>query len=202
MPLPGGNWDITAGGTVGSMTLTQAPTGSVTGTLLSEEVVGFFDETSQVLTLLSNPTLISKGGFNNVLSTPFTVYQGSFFQFTSGSQTFSALSGTSYVNDGSGSPAYTLWYAQNPAPTKFAKEGKDGKDRKDGKEGKELPKERVIDKIPQAEKLPELQSRAESALSALERAGREALASAEGGGQAFIAVDKRPSVGGSALYDS
>ncbi len=207
MPIPSGAWDITTGGTVGSMTLTQASNGTVTGTLLSDAVVGFFDETSQALTLMSGPTLISKSGFNNVLSTPFTVYQGSFFQFPSGGQTFSVLSGVSYVNTGVGVVAYSVWYAQNPAPTKFAKEGKDGKDRKDGKEkegGKDgKDKEGLLEKVAQLEKAFESQTRALDAQPQIDLTGREGLAaSADGVGQSFISADKRPSVGESALYDN
>jgi len=198
MPLPNGNWDITSGGSVGTLTLNQAANGSISGTVFSDQAVGFFDETAQTLALMTGTTLISQGGFNNVLSTPFTVFQGSFFQFTAAGQTYSVLSGVSYVNTGAGPVAYTLWYAQNPAPVKVGKEGKDGKERKDGKDKEKDGKDKEIrEKF--AEKLPENMAMDHAPRlfaghsHASEAAGIEAL------GRCFIDFEQRPAVGEAAL---
>jgi hypothetical protein len=195
MPLPNGDWDITSGGSVGTLTLNQAADGSVSGTVSGNPAVGFFDETAQTLALMSGTTLISTGGFNNVLATPFTVFRGSFFQFTAAGQTFSVLSGVSYINTGSGSVAYTVWYAQNPAPVKVSKEGKDGKEHKDGKDKEQKDGK---DKEGKDKEGHEMATDHASRLfvfrsNASEAEGIEAL------GRCFIDLEQRPAVGEAAL---
>ena len=109
MPLPTSpsTWDITAAGRVGALTVTGT-TGAVSGTIFGSPFVGFFDDTSQTLSLYENPQVTSAGGFNNTLVTPLTIYQGLLFQFISGGTTFSVLSGTLSSNSGANSaPAYT-----------------------------------------------------------------------------------------------
>ena len=180
----------------------QGDTGPVSGTIFGDPFVGFFDETAQTLTILQNPMLNSKGGFNNTLVTPFTVYQGTFFQFTSGGATYSVLSGTFISNTGSGTPGTTAWYAQNPPPVKVGKEGKDGKDHKDGKEGKEhkdAKEKEPVDKLVR-EKLPEIHGvepfAPDHPIDPL-TASMEAAT-----GQAFIGPDERPAVGVAAVSDA
>jgi hypothetical protein len=138
MPIPSGSWTITAGTAgVGSLTF-NAFSGAVSGQLLNLPFIGFFDETSQMLTMLSNPQTGSEGGFSDVLSAPLTIFKGSLFPpFTpTGSKTpVHVLAGVWYSNNGSSSPVYASWYAQNPQPVKTAKEHKDGgKDTKDHKD--------------------------------------------------------------------
>jgi hypothetical protein len=123
------------------------------------------------------------------------VYQGSFFQFTSGT-TFSVLSGTFSTNSGSGAPTYSVWYAQNPAPLKVGKEGKDGKERKDGKDKEQKDHK---DKEP-PDKLPEIQGM-EPFLSDPSLASFADEAS-YASGRSFIEPDERPTLGGDALRDA
>jgi len=196
MPIPPGSWDITASGLVGVLTF-AANTGPVSGTIFGDSFVGFFDETSQTLTLLRNPQVKAEGGFTGVFVTPFTVYQGSLFpEFTPlGGGAMSILSGVFYSNAGNGAPAYSTWFAQNPAPVKVGKEGKDGKehkDHKDGKDGKEFKDH--------PEKLPPEFSVSASFLSDLPlMSGSMETGSATG--QSFIEASERPAVGEAALQD-
>jgi hypothetical protein len=113
MPIPSGEWTIFAGrGINGTLTFSEE-TGSLSGTILNNPFVGFFDETSQTLKLLSNPQIAE---FSNALVTPLTIYQGSLFHFSPpGTKTIvSVLAGIAYGNDGSDPPEYVTWFAQNP----------------------------------------------------------------------------------------
>lgn len=200
MPIPTGSWKITAGSEVGTLTFT-GNTGSVSGTLVGTPFVGFFDETSQTLTMLSNPHLSNPTGFQNVLATPFTVYQGTLFHFTpaGSSSQVSVLTGGFYNVTGANPLAYTTWFAQNPAPVKTAKEGKDGKDGKDHKD-KDKDHKDVPDKTSPPDKLPE--APVFSGLAAAAFALAQHAAAPEAGlavGQSFIEASERPTVGESAL---
>lgn len=201
MPLPNSpsTWDITAGGTVGVLVV-QGTTGAVSGTIFGNPFHGFFDDTSQTLILIQNPQVQTTGGFSNSLVTPFTVYQGVLFQFVSGTTTFSVLSGTFTSNAGTGTPAYTAWYAQNPAPTKVGKEGKDGKDHKDGKEGKEHVDKAVKEvekQVVEAAQILGMEPFApDHAIGPLPEVTDAAI------GQSFIGTGERPAVGTAALQNA
>jgi len=198
MPLPSGSWDITASGLTGALTFV-GNSGSISGTIFGDHFVGFFDETSQSLTILRNPQVAAEGGFSGVLMTPLTVYSGSLFQFTPpGAATpTSVLTGVVSTISGSGPASDSTWYAQNPQPVKTAKEGKDGG--KDHKDHKDHPKEVAKETIKEAfvEKLPEIQRTAPShPLSSIQTAEPGAI------GKSFIKADERPPVGETILSDS
>jgi hypothetical protein len=193
MPLPHGTWDIVAGGQVGVLTFNTF-TQSVTGTIFGDPFVGSFDEASQTLSLLRNPQVITQGGFSGVVATPFTVYQGSFFQFTSGTTNFGVLSGVFSANSGANtSPTYVTWYAQNPPPVKISKEGKDGKDHKDIKDKEQKDHK---DKEP-PDKLPEIHGITPFSIDL----SSQSIGLASAMGRSFIEAEERPSVGESALRD-
>jgi hypothetical protein len=163
--------------------------------------VGFFDEASQTLTILSNPQVISESGFAEVLQTPLTVYQGSLFEFkatdTSGRPiTVSVLSGGFYTVTGTNPLVFTTWFAQTPQPVKTSKEGKDGgkdtKDHKDGKEG--FGKEGFAEKLPEVTTTGAL--RPVSSAKNI-RAADAGLAT----GRSFIEAGDRPAVGEAALQE-
>ena len=197
MPLPLGPWNITAGSQVGTLTF-KVETGSLSGEIFGLPFVGFFDETSQTLTILSNPQLISESGFADVLQTPFTVFQGSLFQFTASgtSITVSVLTGGFYTVTGTNALTSTTWFAQTPQPVKTSKEGKDGgKDHKDHKDGKELGKE----KVEALEKLPEFMVSAPGFVGSAESARAADVGSATG--RSFIDAGDRPAVGETALQE-
>lgn len=195
MPLPSGTWDITAAGLVGTLTFNTF-TGSVTGTIFGDPFVGFFDDASQTLSLLRNPQAITQGGFSGVVAAPLTVYQGSFFHFTSGSTTFSVLSGVLSANSGSNSPpSYVTWYAQNPPPVKISKEGKDGKEGKDHKD-----KDQKDHKEKEPADLPPFRASAPSSFEP--PAGSRSVEPGSASGRSFIEAAERPSVGEAALQDS
>src|SRR5262249_25481100 len=143
MPIPAGSWKITAGQTIGTLTF-SGTTGALSGTLDGTPFVGFFDETSQTLTMLRNPHIGDVSPFSGVVATPLTIFQGMLFRFTppGSSAAVAVLTGTFYLASGSNAPTYTTWFAQNPAPVKTGKEGKEGKDGKEGhKDGKEVHKD-------------------------------------------------------------
>lgn len=193
MPIPAGTWDITAGGPVGKLTF-GAQTGPLTGTIFGEPFVGFFDETSQTLTILQNPSVASSATYKDALATPFNVYQGTLFpSFTAPDKTvIFVFSGVFLVNSGGNNVVYEAWYAQNPPPVKIGKEGKDGKDVKDGKE-----KEKGhFDKIP-----PEFQVRAKAPTSFAHPPSVQATNSDLPMGRSFIEAGERPSVGEAALQE-
>jgi hypothetical protein len=198
MPVPLGPWNITAGSQTGALTF-NVDTGSLSGEIFGLNFVGFFNETSQTLTILSNPQLISEGGFADVLQTPLTVYQGSLFAFTAANgKAVSVLTGGFYTVTGTNALTYTTWFAQTPQPVKTSKEGKDGgkdqKDHKDVKEGKELK-----EKEGTLEKLPEFMVSAPSSVGSAEsaRATDARLAT----GRSFIEAGDRPAVGEAALQE-
>lgn len=195
MPLPSGSWDITANGLVGVLTF-AANTGPVSGTIFGEPFVGFFDETSQNLTLLRNPQVTAEGGFTGVFVTPFTVYQGSLFpEFTppGGTPVF-ILSGVLSSITGANVATYATWFAQNPTPVKVGKEGKDGKERKDGKD-----KEQKDHKDKEPADLP--QFRVSAPLSFDPPLGARSIEPGSEKGQSFIEAAERPPVGDAALQD-
>jgi hypothetical protein len=196
MPLTPGLWDITVNGVVGSLTF-AAQTGPVSGTIFGEPFVGFFDETSQTLTLLRNPQVKFDGGFNGVLATPFSVFQGSLFpQFTPpGGTPVSVLSGVFSIITGANSATYTTWFAQNPPPVKFGKEGKDGKEHKYGKDKEQKDHK---EKEP-PDKLPEFHASAPLSFGPPLSSQSDEPGSATG--QSFIEAGERPSVGEAALQD-
>ncbi len=194
MPLPSGTWDIVAGGQVGTLTFVTF-TGSVSGTIFGDHFVGFFSEASQTLSLLRNPQVVTQGGFSGVVATPVTVYQGSLFQFTSGTTTFSVVSGVFSTNSGANTaPTYVTWYAQNPPPVKISKEGKDGKD---GKDHKDKEQKDHKDKEP-PDKLPEIHG---IMPFSIDPALNSRFIGPTPVGRSFIEAEERPSVGESALQD-
>jgi hypothetical protein len=207
MPLPLGPWNVTAGTQVGALTF-GVGTGSLSGEIFGVPFVGFFDETSQTLTMLVNPQLISESGFAEVLQTPLTVFQGSLFQFTAagtsgGSITVSVLTGGFFTGTGTNSLALTTWFAQTPQPVKTSKEGKDGgkdtKDHKDGKEHKDGIKEQIKEQLKELEKLQEVLASAPGFVGSAEsvRTFDAGLAI----GRSFIEAGDRPAVGEAALQE-
>src|SRR5215472_14701805 len=118
MPIPSGTWQITAGSQVGTLSFNNF-TGAVTGTIFGTiPFIGFFDETSQNLTLYANPQVTTEGSFSDVLVTPFTVYQGSLLPpFTAPTppptKQIHVLAGVFFSINGTNAPAYTTWFAQN-----------------------------------------------------------------------------------------
>jgi hypothetical protein len=55
MPLPVGNWDISADGSTGTLSVSASGSG-FSGTLFGDPITGFFDETSQCFRfMLSGP---------------------------------------------------------------------------------------------------------------------------------------------------
>jgi hypothetical protein len=98
MPIPAGSWKITAGPTIGTLTF-SGTTGALSGTLDGTPFVGFFDETSQTLTMLRNPHIGNVNPFSGVVATPLTIFQAMLFRFTpSGtSSAVAVLTGTFYV---------------------------------------------------------------------------------------------------------
>ena len=193
MPLPHGTWDIVAGGQVGVLTFNSF-TGALTGTIFGDQLVGFFDEASQSISFLRSPQVVTQGGFSGVVATPFTVYQGSLFQFTSGTTAFSVLSGVFSANSGANTaPSYITWYAQNPSPVKISKEGKDGKDSKDHKDKEQKDHK---DKEP-PDKLPEIHGMMPFSIDP--PLGTQSVGPAPG--RSFISAEERPSVGEWALRE-
>jgi hypothetical protein len=196
MPIPPGSWNITAGAQVGALTF-AANTGPLSGTIFGVPFVGFFDEASQTLTMLSNPQVGSEGGFSDVLIMPLTVFQGTLFEFTppGTSTVVSVLTGGFFVATGANPLVSTTWFAQNPQPTKTSKEGKDGgkdtKDHKDGKEG--------FGKEGFAEKLPEFQSNVPGSIGLAPSAPAAPTGLATG--RSFIDAGDRPAVGEAALQE-
>jgi hypothetical protein len=124
MPLPTApsTWDITAAGRVGVLVVSTGNTGPLSGTIFGNPFVGFFDETSQTLSIYQSPGVSNTSGFNNVLVAPLTIFQGLLFHFTQDSINYSVLTGTSSANSGTNSPpSYSMWFAQNPSPVKTGK---------------------------------------------------------------------------------
>jgi hypothetical protein len=193
MPLPHGTWDIVAGGQVGVL-IFNSFTGTLTGTIFGDQLVGFFDEASQSISLLRNPQIVTQSGFSGVVATPFTVYQGSLFQFTSGTTAFAVLSGIFSANSGANTaPSYIPWYAQNPPPVKISKEGKDGKD---GKDHKDKDQKDHKDKEP-PDKLPEIHGITPASIDP----PIDARWVGPAPGRSFISAEERPSVGEAALRE-
>jgi hypothetical protein len=199
MPIPSGTWQITAGSQVGTLSFNNF-TGAVRGTIFGTiPFIGFFDETSQNLTLYANPHVTTEGSFSDVLVTPFTVYQGSLLPpFTAPTppppKQIHVLAGVFFSINGTNTPAYTTWFAQNPPPVKTGKEGKDvGKDHKDHKDKEKEGKEALI------EKLPEILTGGAAALGFPQREMVADPGSAIG--RSFIAAGERPTVGEAALRD-
>jgi hypothetical protein len=195
MPLPSGKWDIVSGGQVGELTFSTF-TGSVSGTIFTDNFVGFFDEASQTLSLLRNPQVITQGGFSGVVATPLTIYQGSLFQFTSGTTQFSVLTGVFFTDSGANTaPSYVTWYAQHPPPVKISKEGKDGKDGKDHKD-----KDQKDHKDKEPPDFPPVFS-ASAPFPFEPPPGAQSVQPGAAIGRSFIDDAERPSVGESALQD-
>jgi hypothetical protein len=200
MPIPNGAriWQITAGSQTGTLTFANF-VGPVTGTIFgTTPFIGFFDDASQNLTLYAGPRVAAEGGFDNVLVTPFTVYQGTLFPpFTppGGAAPVSVLAGVFFSITGANTPVYTTWYAQSPPPIKTAKEGKDvGKDHKDHKDKEKEGKEGLVEKHP-----PEVLGVHAASFGP---SGREPAAGPDlAVGRSFIGAGERPAVGGAALGD-
>jgi hypothetical protein len=204
MPIPGGTWQITGGTQVGTLSF-DSFTGAVTGTIFgTTPFVGFFDETSQTLTLYANPQVTTEGSFSDVLATPFTVFRGSLFPPFTGptpppAKQIHVLAGVFFSISGTNAPVYTTWYAQNPAPLKTGKEGKDvGKDHKDHKDKEKEGKETLI-KEALIEKLPEVVASGATSFGFpySEPASEPGLAV----GRSFIDPAERPAVGEAAVRE-
>jgi hypothetical protein len=204
MPIPGGTWQVTGGTQVGTLSFNNF-TGAVTGTIFgTTPFVGFFDETSQTLTLYVNPQATTEGAFSDVVVTPFSIFQGSLFPpFTAPTpppaKEINVLAGVFFSVNGTNAPVYTTWYAQNPAPIKTGKEGKDaGKDHKDHKDKEKEGKETLI-KEAFIEKLPEVVAPGASSfgLPRGEPASEPGLAV----GRSFIDLAERPAVGEAAVRE-
>jgi len=211
MPIPAGSWKITAGPTIGTLTF-SGTTGAVSGTMEGTPFVGFFDETSQTLTMLRNPRIGDVSPFSGVVTTPLTIFQGMLFRFTppGTSSAVAVLTGTFYLASGNNVPTYTTWFAQNPAPVKTGKEGKDGKDGKDGhkdhKDGKDGGKDGGKETSKEHGKEAEAHKLTETSFILPGAGGPFALPqgalspdAAEAIGKSFIEAAERPDVGAAAL---
>jgi hypothetical protein len=118
VPLPTtGSWQIFAGSIQGPLSF-DGTTGVVSGVADGHSFSGFFDEAAQTLTFMLTGPLVTEGGEEGELSTPFNVYQAQLFQVGSGASQYFVLTGVTWSAGNYLEVIYSSWYAQNPAPTK------------------------------------------------------------------------------------
>jgi hypothetical protein len=204
MPLPVGNWDISADGSTGTLSVSASGSG-FSGTLFGDPITGFFDETSQCFRfMLSGPgspphVQIYAGTLFTTVTT--SEVAGATYQTTTytlgGSFDDFLATGTLVAN------AYTWLATMSTAPvkTKEAKEKevtKDTKDVKDGKPAKDIKDSKgdIKEKVhPDTPATTGQLSAPEGALLDHLMQRLSAVEQQIGTGQSFISTDERPPVG-------
>ena len=213
MAAPMGTWNINANGTTGTLILSVASGGGITGTLSlggspAEPVTAVWDETSQTLNL-SQATQGAPAAF------AFAVYIGTLFQpydtpngLVAGEGVPLMLAGnfgTATVGGAIGPFNNLGWFATSKVKFK-EKEGKESKDVKDHKDGKEHKDKEQVDK-PHPEKFPPdihpPQAFApEDHISAMQMQGDASSEVRIATGKSFVPPEERPQVGAVALQAS